>query len=93
MLMMLMMMIMLDDDDNDDDGNNNGCVLSYTEYSLHNIHREMEVRRGIDPTALKVIFIFNFCSLNFNDWVPTAFKLIFNFYFCSLVFKNCAHSS
>jgi len=26
---------------------------SYTEYSLHNIHREMEVRRGIDPTALK----------------------------------------
>ena len=60
---MLMMMIMLDDDDNDDDGNNNGCVLSYTEYSLHNIHREMEVRRGIDPTALKVIF-------NFNFWFP-----------------------
>ena len=52
-----------DDDDNDDDGNNNGCVLSYTEYSLHNIHREMEVRRGIDPTALKVIF-------NFNFWFP-----------------------
>ena len=61
----------VDDVDNDDhDGNNNGCVLSYTEYSLHNIHREMEVRRGIDPTALKVIFNFNFCSLNFNDWIP-----------------------
>ena len=87
------MMIFDDDDDNDDDDNNNGCVLSYTEYSLHNIHREMEVRRGIDPTALKVIFNFNFCSLNFNDWIPTALKVIFNFYFCSLMFKNCAHNS
>lgn len=28
--------------------------FSYTEYSLHNIHREMEVRRGIDSIALKV---------------------------------------
>ena len=28
--------------------------FSYTEYSLHNIHREMEVRRGIDEIALKV---------------------------------------
>jgi len=26
---------------------------SYTDYSLHNIHREMEVRRGIDSIALK----------------------------------------
>ena len=34
--------------------NNHLYGFSYTEYSLHNIHREMEVRRGIDEIALKV---------------------------------------
>ena len=54
-----------DDDDDEDDGDDVKCYqpmhcndhlygFSYTEYSLHNIHREMEVRRGIDEIALKV---------------------------------------
>ena len=73
-----------DDDDENNDDDDDGFELydgdryfkqltmmfgfSYTDYSLHNIHREMEVRRGIDSIALKVSsFLFQMTPMLFKS--------------------------